>query len=143
MATIVPRWEWRSFGDTFGSAEAMLSAQEADRVQEADELYLLSPESDASVKVRDELMDVKQLIDVDDNGLEQWRPVMKAELPLGADDERFVLGALNETALPEYTPVHKRRVHYRIDGCMAELSEFASASGRRARSRSRARTRRA
>ena len=42
--------------------------------QESDEIYLLSEESDASVKVRDGLMDVKQLEAVDDDGLEQWRP---------------------------------------------------------------------
>ena len=34
-----------------------------------------------SVKVRDELMDVKVLEQVDDDGLEQWRPVLKAALP--------------------------------------------------------------
>ena len=53
--------------------------------QESDELYLLSLESDASVKVRDGLMDVKQLESVDGDGLEQWRPVLKDAFPLAAD----------------------------------------------------------
>ena len=117
-------------------------------MQESDELYLLSQESDASVKVRDGLMDVKRLEAVDGNGLEQWRPVLKGLFPLGADDLRTVLGALGVSA-PELTreaytleqlvdevvgaspalaavAVHKRRVHYRLGDCMAELSEVTA-----------------
>ena len=117
-------------------------------MQESDELYLLSQESDASVKVRDGLMDVKRLEAVDGNGLEQWRPVLKGLFPLGADDLRTVLGALG-VSVPELTreaytleqlvdevvgaspalaavAVHKRRVHYRLGDCMAELSEVTA-----------------
>ena len=117
-------------------------------MQESDELYLLSQESDASVKVRDGLMDVKRLEAVDGNGLEQWRPVLKGLFPLGADDLRTVLDALGVSA-PELTreaytleqlvdevvaaspalaavAVHKRRVHYRLGDCMAELSEVTA-----------------
>ena len=57
---IVPRWEWRTFGEGFGAAEGRLAALTPERVEESDELYLLSLRSDASVKVRDGLMDVKQ-----------------------------------------------------------------------------------
>lgn len=138
-ATIIPRWEWRMFGEQFGAAEALLTAGPPDRVQETEELYLLSAESDASVKVRDGLMDVKRLEAVNEDGLEQWRPVMKAAFPLGPDDVRFVLDTLHAPApsgrLAEYdledvadlvltAPVYKRREHYRIDGCLAELSEI-------------------
>jgi exopolyphosphatase/guanosine-5'-triphosphate,3'-diphosphate pyrophosphatase len=119
-------------------------------VQESDELYLLSQESDASVKIRDGLMDVKRLEAVDGNGLEQWRPVLKGIFPLGAADLRTVLGALGDSG-PDLTreaytleqlvdevvaaspalsavAVHKRRVHYRLDDCMAELSEVTAGS---------------
>ena len=61
LGGIVPRWEWRTFGDTFGAAESLLDAHEPERVQESDETYVLSQKSDASVKVRDDLMDVKQV----------------------------------------------------------------------------------
>jgi exopolyphosphatase/guanosine-5'-triphosphate,3'-diphosphate pyrophosphatase len=148
VAGLVPRWEWRTFGESFGAAENLLEQREADRVQESDELYLLSQESDASVKVRDGLMDVKRLEAVDGNGLEQWRPVLKASFPLGASDVRTVLGALGVTvpdlARETYTleqlvgevvetepalasvAVRKRRVHYRLGDCMAELSEVTA-----------------
>ena len=80
---------------------------EPERVQESDEVYLLSEESDASVKVRDDLMDVKRLEAVDGNGLEQWRPVLKAAFPLAAADVAAVLDALGapgpELARETYT----------------------------------------
>jgi exopolyphosphatase / guanosine-5'-triphosphate,3'-diphosphate pyrophosphatase len=117
-------------------------------VQESDEAYLLSEESDASVKVRDDLLDVKRLEAVDGNGLEQWRPVLKASFPLAAADVSAVLDALGvpgpELARETYTlqqlivevvrpapaladvAVHKRRVHYEFGGCLAELSEVTA-----------------
>ena len=37
-----PRWEWRSFGERFGAAEAHIALLSPTGVQESDELYLLS-----------------------------------------------------------------------------------------------------
>ena len=54
--TIVPRWEWRTFGDSFGQAESRFASLSPERAQESDDLYLLSRASDASVKVRDGLI---------------------------------------------------------------------------------------
>jgi exopolyphosphatase/guanosine-5'-triphosphate,3'-diphosphate pyrophosphatase len=150
LGGIVPRWEWRTFGDSFGAAETLLSQHEPERVQESDETYVLSQKSDASVKVRDDLMDVKQLEAVSD-GLEQWRPVLKGSFPLAAADVHTVLDALAvpalELARESYTldelveeviganaalsavGVHKHRTHYVLEGCMIELSEV-TAEGR-------------
>jgi exopolyphosphatase/guanosine-5'-triphosphate,3'-diphosphate pyrophosphatase len=154
VAGIVPRWEWRTFGQSFGAAEGVLGRREAERMQESDELYLLSQESDASVKIREGLMDVKRLEAVDGGGLEQWRPVLKGPFPLNAADLEILLGALGASAKKltreTYTleqlvdeviaaspalasvAVHKRRVHYRLGGCMVELSEV-TAEGRSTR----------
>ena len=63
MATILPRWEWRSFGRWFGEAETHLSALTPGGVQESDEIYLLSGAGD-NVKVRDALIDIKVLKEV-------------------------------------------------------------------------------
>src|SRR4051812_44041652 len=89
----VPRWEWRIFGDLGGADEA-LAALEPERVQESDELYLLSEGGGETVKVRDGLMDVKQLQEVSVEGLQQWLPVLKAEFPLAAGDLAATLAAL-------------------------------------------------
>jgi exopolyphosphatase/guanosine-5'-triphosphate,3'-diphosphate pyrophosphatase len=141
VVTIVPRWEWRTWGTSFGAAEEQLTALEPELVHESDELYLLSPDSNASVKVRASQMDVKRLVQVNADGLEQWRPVLKADFPLQPNDVRFVAEtldvpapalersayALDEvTGLARTVPVHKRRVHYRIGGVLAEVSELNS-----------------
>src|SRR3954452_10678414 len=100
LAGIVPRWEWRTFGESFGEADERLGAMETDRVQESDEVYLLSLESDASVKVRDGLMDVKQLEHVNEDGVEQCRPVMKAASPIPASDVSSLLAILGVEPRP-------------------------------------------
>src|SRR5829696_7391266 len=145
--TIVPRWEWRSFGENFGPAESRLASLPPDRVDESDDTYLLAPESDASVKVRGGLMDVKHRLGVDEEGLEQWTPVMKSPFPLSASDAGFVLETLGTTSASldrgagtieeladagrdlTVVAVHKRRLHYTLDGCMVELSELRTDHG--------------
>ena len=82
---IVPRWEWRTFGEPLASRGTCWTTRAPDSTQESDELYVVSAHSDASVKVRDGLMDVKHLHRVDEAGLELWTPVMKAAFPLPAD----------------------------------------------------------
>jgi exopolyphosphatase / guanosine-5'-triphosphate,3'-diphosphate pyrophosphatase len=118
-------------------------------VEESDEVYLLSEESDASVKIRDGLMDVKRLEAVDGDGLERWRPVLKAAFPLDPAAVAMVLEALGvpgpELTRDSYTleqlitdvvrpepaladvAVHKRRAHYELGGCLAELAEVSAA----------------
>jgi exopolyphosphatase/guanosine-5'-triphosphate,3'-diphosphate pyrophosphatase len=142
-----PRWEWRTFGDGVGPAEHRLAALPTEREQSSDELYLLSASRGATVKIRDGLLDVKRLEAVDADGLEQWRPVLKAPFPLAADELSSVLAALGveaPLARPVYTldelldevvgpssalaaaRTHKRRRHYLLDGCMAELTDVES-----------------
>jgi len=152
MHEIVPRWEWRTFGSAFGVADERFAALAAERVQESDETYLLSPASDANVKIRDALMDIKTLVEVGSTGLEQWRPVMKATFPLTRDVLRDVCAALGVPVPPSTgdavtleqlgtllsgrgvraIAVHKRRVRYTIDGCASEVTEVV-ADGRSVR----------
>jgi exopolyphosphatase/guanosine-5'-triphosphate,3'-diphosphate pyrophosphatase len=145
---IVPRWEWRTFGEPLDGAEGVLAGCEIKSDHDSDETYLLSTHSDASVKIRDGLMDVKHLRQVDDAGLELWLPVMKAQFPIAAGDVAAVLTTL-DVAVPalgrqqyeldqliadliEPNPdlhaaaVHKRRRRYVIDECMVEMTEIAT-----------------
>ena len=150
MPEIVPRWEWRWFGRHLGPAESRLAALTPSAVQESRETYLLSGAGD-NVKVRDALMDIKVLREVNRDGLEQWTPVMKAAFPLPAADVAKVFAALRlelpalhrdsytleefiaELAVPSgrirAIDVHKRRTRYTVDGCMAEIAEIV-ANGR-------------
>jgi exopolyphosphatase/guanosine-5'-triphosphate,3'-diphosphate pyrophosphatase len=148
-AAIVPRWEWRTFGDGFGGADRRLAARTPAQVRENDDLYILSKGGDASVKVRDGVMDVKRLERVDGDGLELWRPVLKAASPLSVADVATIFTALQCSLLPlgragysfdellvelvrprdELLPVrvHKMRSHYDLDGCWAEVTEVRAA----------------
>jgi exopolyphosphatase / guanosine-5'-triphosphate,3'-diphosphate pyrophosphatase len=150
-AGIVARWEWRTFGDRFGAADATLDARTPERVQESDEQYLLSVAGDSSVKVRDDLMDVKHLQQVNDDGLELWLPVMKAGFPLSRADVESVVTTLGvavpspgrdayslaqlaeEIVAPSFEllllPVHKHRAHHTIDDCMVERTEVRTERG--------------
>jgi exopolyphosphatase/guanosine-5'-triphosphate,3'-diphosphate pyrophosphatase len=147
VATIIPRWEWRTFGSRFGAADVVFRALTPTGIQESDELYLLSGMGD-NVKVRDDLMDIKVLKEVNADGLEQWTPVMKAGFPLPAAEVANVFEALRREVPPmtreAYTldqfvdelvsvsdglravPVHKRRVRYVIGGCTSEVSDVSS-----------------
>lgn len=154
MDTIVPRWEWRTFGEEFGAADATFAALEPELVQESDETYLLSPGADAAVKIRAGLMDIKLLEEVNQDGLEQWRPAMKETFPLPRGEADKVCAALGVTApspgtdafsLDEFlallaapergvraVAVHKRRLHYTVNECMSEVTDVV-AEGKKVR----------
>jgi len=145
MTTIVPRWEWRTFGAEFGHAEAVFAALDPEAIQESDELYMRTG-SGPIVKIRSGLMDVKVLKEVSAAGLEQWTPVLKEAFPLAAADVSRVFSMLDidapGLARDTYTldqllseviaphprvaavPIHKKRVRYTLDGCMAELTDL-------------------
>jgi exopolyphosphatase/guanosine-5'-triphosphate,3'-diphosphate pyrophosphatase len=111
---------------------------------------VLSVASNESVKVRGGRLDLKRLQRVDEDGLEQWKPVLKAVFPVAAADVQSVLAALAVEHAPEradYTleqllgelvdprpellavEVHKRRRHVTVGGAMAELSELSTDRG--------------
>jgi exopolyphosphatase / guanosine-5'-triphosphate,3'-diphosphate pyrophosphatase len=124
-AAIVPRWEWRIFGEEFGAVDSRFDALAPEAIRESDEVYVLSPLSDTSIKLRDGLLDVKVLREVSADGLERWEPVLKAAL--APDDLRALAHGLGVETLA--VDVHKRRAHYLLDGCMAERSEIRTEQG--------------
>jgi exopolyphosphatase / guanosine-5'-triphosphate,3'-diphosphate pyrophosphatase len=139
---VVPRWEWRTFADDLALVDPSNELTPSE-MRESDEVYALSP-GPASVKFRDDVVDVKVLEQVDDAGLEQWRPVLKAALPLSADDVGVLLDALDVTSRPRLdrpsygleelrglfrgrvdvhvVDVHKTRRLFQGGGCRAELT---------------------
>jgi exopolyphosphatase / guanosine-5'-triphosphate,3'-diphosphate pyrophosphatase len=152
MTLITPRWERRAFGGPFAVAEEVFAGLEPSAVAESDELYLLTEQGD-NVKVRDGMIDVKVLREVDHRrDLERWEPVLKAGFPIEAAAAVTVLEALRLPTTPlvgaTYTlselleeliepdaavrvvSVHKRRIRYELEECMSELSEF-EVDGRR------------
>jgi exopolyphosphatase/guanosine-5'-triphosphate,3'-diphosphate pyrophosphatase len=142
---VVPRWEWRTFGDLEDLAPDLEALWDLPAV-ESDETYVLSMHTDASVKVRHSLLDAKVLQRVDTAGLQLWVPVMKATFPLDDEAVSAVCAALGvpgsitvedpcslEVFLTELVEtrddlravdVHKKRHRTTLDGCMVELTEM-------------------
>jgi exopolyphosphatase / guanosine-5'-triphosphate,3'-diphosphate pyrophosphatase len=145
MNQIVPRWEWRTFGQDFGAAESRFAALTPGQVQKSEEIYLVSTAADANVKIRDDKVDIKLLERVDANGLEQWRPALKEPFPLADSALAQVRAALGLLAAPPGTEgqsldgllaalapaggpvrvvtVRKTRTRFHVHGCVAELTD--------------------
>lgn len=145
---IIPRWEWRAFGDDFGGTGNPFSGYQASGSQESDEIYFLSPATSENVKVRNGLLDIKKFQRANADGLEQWKPVLKHGFPLPAVETKSMFDVLGVTlpalARAEYTlqqlideliapvpgmrvvKVHKTRTRYTVEGCMAEMVEVTA-----------------
>lgn len=145
MDTVTPRWEWRTFGASFDAAEIRLPGPLGDPRHSA-ETYFVSRRSDANTKLRDHLIDVKLLQQVDAHGLELWRPVLKAGFPLSSPtlDRLFAFWSLPRprafdtcdveadlpraigTLVPDVrvVPVKKSRRRLSADGCQIEVSDL-------------------
>jgi exopolyphosphatase/guanosine-5'-triphosphate,3'-diphosphate pyrophosphatase len=148
---IVPRWEWRTFEAVSPSVADHLLAQDPLQVQTKDETYVLSPTSEASVKIRDDRLEVKCLEERDESGLELWRPVLSAVFPMpaalvgealqllhvpvsssvpdAADPAAFLDACLALGPRLRAVRVHKSRTLYRLGACRAEITDV-SAAGR-------------
>ncbi|NCB16878.1 MAG: hypothetical protein EOM65_11975 [Synergistales bacterium] len=142
---IVARWEWRTFGAGFDEPEARIRKFEQGNFKESGEVYVLSRNSDENVKVRDDLLDIKSLQEVNGDGLEQWFPVLKAGFPIAVEELKGVFfyfkvpepifgrkeytfdQFLNEIVKPNQNlrlvQVKKKRYIYVINGAVTEIAE--------------------
>ncbi len=145
MEKIIPRWEWRTFGNDFGASEELIKNSGKPLVRESKEIYILSTESNDNTKIRDELMDIKTPLRINKNGLEQWTVVMKAGFPIHINDLAIVYKAFgfplpylakDEYEYSEYintligenpklrpVAVTKKRSGYLIDEAIVEIAE--------------------
>ncbi len=147
MSEIIPRWEWRTFGLDFGPAEAVFAGlTPIGPPTDSEEVYFHHPGSGTIVKIRDDLLDVKVLKEIDPEGLEQWIPVLKEGFPIAGERVLAALGSMGvdppKLERPSYSEqelidevmggipglravrVKKHRVRYLLDGCMSELSDL-------------------
>ena len=146
MEKIIPRWEWRTFGEGL-SKEAEVIRQFGESFdRESKELYILSTRSNDNTKIRAELMDIKTPIRInDENSLEQWTVLAKSTFPIHINDLALVYKAFglqlpffkkDEYSYNEYLEeligknpdlrivnVKKNRHGYKIDGAIVEIAE--------------------
>ncbi len=146
MGEIIPRWEWRTFGASFGVAEDRIRASGAPNTRHSSEVYIIARHSSDNTKIRNELMDIKTLQNTDEHGLEQWYPVMKSGFPLPLGELEKVCRSWNVEMPGDLTDavpyddfltrivgqhpelravrVVKARHGYSIDGTTAELADL-------------------
>lgn len=140
MEKIIPRWEWRTFAESLEIA-VDLDQYKQDRQVESAETYILSTVVDENPKVRDGKMDVKSLQQVNEDGLEQWKPILKVSFPLSLEQtaevfqvfrlslpklegenvsyEEFIALAKDNPRLMVIDVVKSRKL-YTVDECIVE-----------------------
>ncbi|HOT97048.1 MAG TPA: hypothetical protein PLG50_00195 [bacterium] len=147
MPEIKPRFEFRTFSQTFGIVEEKMRAlSPVDQIRESAEIYIVSAgNNENNTKIRNDLMDIKVLVQVQ-QGLEQWNPRMKGQFPMAAEQiknevfpafgvpmpafkrEAYTLAQyLDEIIKPHpglvAVNVFKRRMGFTINNCISELAE--------------------
>ena len=94
-STNTPRWERRTFGAGLSDIEAKVGLTARIAPRQSDEIYLLNSSTPYSAKIRGGVLEVKRLLQVDSNGLEQWSPAFKACFPLSAPMVQSAFAALD------------------------------------------------
>ena len=116
METIIPRWEWRTFGKDFGEAEGRIKSYPEGNFKTSREKYILSRNSNENCKIRDDLMDIKSLRQVNEDKLEQWYPTMKETFPMKKETIEVLFRDFFKAAVPEF-----KRDSYTYDQYLEEL----------------------
>ncbi len=148
MNEIKPRFEFRTFAQTFGNVETkMRKLSKLEQIRESSEIYIMSAgNSENNTKIRDDLMDIKVYV-TSEKGLEQWNPRMKGKFPMKASEiaekvfpafgvetpkferEEYTLDQfINEIIRPhkDLSPVRvvKRRFAFTVNDCITEYAEL-------------------
>ena len=116
METIIPRWEWRTFGKEFGEAEGRIKSHPEGNFKSSREKYILSRNSNENCKIRDDLMDIKSLRQVNEDKLEQWYPTMKESFPMTKQTIEVLFRDFFKVPVPEF-----KRDSYTYDQYLEEL----------------------
>ncbi len=148
MNQIIPRYEFRTFAQSFGMVETKIrNLSKCEMLRESSEIYIVSATNDENnTKIRDRKMDIKIRVDKK-QGLEQWNPRMKGEFPMKTEiiknevfpafgveepefnrDEYTLKQYLDEIIIPHHqlaaVNVFKRRFAFTINGCITEIAHL-------------------
>jgi len=137
------RWEWRCFAPSLAKIAQAVPIPSDAVSRESDEIYLLDPSGTKNAKIRDGILDIKRLRQIDADGLELWEPILKVRFPLSRSDlvtasavwslrletmpsqtcaiEQFIEGLNSLRVDLHVVRVHKSRCVFTFSGCIAEL----------------------
>ena len=116
MSEIKPRYEFRVWAESLAPLRGKLETKAPPKETKSQETYLISAVTGkCNAKIRAKLMDIKVLI-AEDRGLEQWKPILKAEFPLSSS-------AIAEQVFPGLQlPVPKlAKAEYSMDEFFSEV----------------------
>lgn len=144
MEEVIPRWEFRTFGDAFRKAEARIRKDAEPTLLSGAETYVLSLNSPNNTRIRHGVIGLKRLERVDTHQLERWNPFLKVQLPAAAEAMPGLFAAwgiapvalsreaytLEQLLLEVVRPhprlrgvsVAKERFRYAFEGCIAEIA---------------------
>jgi exopolyphosphatase/guanosine-5'-triphosphate,3'-diphosphate pyrophosphatase len=144
---MTPRYEYRVWAPDLTD----LAARLAERCKHlgtrtSEETYLVGRRTDVNIKIRAEILDIKQLIRIE-RGFQLWTPILKEAFPLRASSARDVLTHLGEPDPPPAPRdeqldvesllvlsaeagiaaalVTKHRHGFLLEGCILEFAEVA------------------
>jgi len=142
---IIPRWEWRTFTNDLKKAEENIRKFPEGKTRESAEVYILSEVSNDNTKVRDDLMDIKTLQQVNEDRLELWLPIMKGTFPLPITEiekvfkcfrvsvpkfqretytfQQYLDEVIRPSKLLKAVNVFKKRTGFTINNCTVEIAE--------------------
>jgi hypothetical protein len=106
VTSIIPRYEFRIFGNNLGHIESIIEdLSEKEMTRNMDSVYLLTPwKRKNNIKIREGVMDIK-VLEQEHDTLEQWSPFLVGEFPLKAD----VIKTTVFPALGVESPVFERK----------------------------------
>ncbi|MGD1992352.1 MAG: hypothetical protein PVI59_04080 [Anaerolineae bacterium] len=144
---IIPRYEFRTFAQSFGLVEERIRQRPCENVRESEDVYVLSTATNEhNTKIRDEKMDIKVFVR-EAQGLEQWRPRTKVDFPIPAETIREEIFPAFDVPVPQlarsiYTEtefldevvwphpelvvakVYKLRFAFTVNGCITEIAHL-------------------
>jgi len=146
MNEVKPRYEFRVWADGLGALHERMDRLAQANITDSQETYLISASTHkCNAKIRAALMDIKVLV-AEDQGLEQWRPILKAGFPLksaiiatqvfsslelpvpslpqSAYDVNGFIELMAHTDRIAVVDVRKTRYQYRIGNCSAEYAQI-------------------
>jgi hypothetical protein len=140
-----PRWEWRTFVDSLGEAEARIRFHRLAGVGSCIETHVVSSDGPWDARIRDGALRLRRLERSAPDGLELWSPALAWAFPLGEDGFAAACAAWGvkahapqggcsaERLLEDVVARHPRlaavvvaqeRFTFDVDGCPVELAHL-------------------
>jgi len=101
MSSIIPDWEWRTFGKEIPLKVDFNDIRKTIRI-ESSEIYIISAIAEECFRIQESKLMIDRLNQVNMDGFEQWLPESKIEFPITIDEIKGVF-KLFRLSMPSLT----------------------------------------